>query len=352
MGYGLCAVALGTLLMCGCLGTTNVFDSEQDAADDPVVRDLSRDPTLDLDASGESHPDGDLETDIDRDGDADLDADVDSYLFDDPDAAAISGSGSWDDPFVIRSLPFEDVRDTSDSPYSSADSYACAADTDESGPEWVYRVEAPVSGFLTASLEAEPGADPDIHLLASADQSDCLARDHTDLSYWMVGEDSLYLVVDTWVNGEGTELTGEYTLLVDQAELPGGDCRMRVETMAMFNRTEPLQLPAFGPVVKEAHLVTAEEFEGSWPTSSRDGIPDHYVLSESVTAYAMGRTEPWAPAGEGGSLWGQGSTGAPVPAEDEAWYVNMYWRNRPARGTRMLVFNPVNGRAVVASAGY
>jgi hypothetical protein len=42
----------------------------------------------------------------------------------------------------------------------------------------------------------------------------------------------------------------------------------------------------------------------------------------------------------------------PLPVLDEAWYVNMYWRDRPTRGTRMILRNPANGRAVVASAGW
>ncbi|MEL6179986.1 MAG: hypothetical protein AAFS10_13590, partial [Myxococcota bacterium] len=71
-----------------------------------------------------------------------------------------------------------------------------------------------------------------------------------------------------------------------------------------------------------------------------------------TTTYAMERSEAWAPAGEGGSRFGQGSTGQPLPVEDEAWYVNMHWRDRPAPGTRMIVFNPHNNRAVVAAAGY
>lgn len=110
--------------------------------------------------------------------------------------------------------------------------------------------------------------------------------------------------------------------------------------------------PAVGPVVKEAHLVTNEEWSGSWPMSFTDGIPAHYALSEGVTGYGMTRSEPWAPAGEGGSEYGQGATGSPIPAADEAWYLNMYWRDRPARGTRMLVMNPWTGHAVVAAGGY
>ena len=48
----------------------------------------------------------------------------------------------------------------------------------------------------------------------------------------------------------------------------------------------------------------------------------------------MNRAEPWAPAGEGGSRYGQGSTGSPIPVADEAFYITMYWRERPAGGTR------------------
>ena len=111
-------------------------------------------------------------------------------------------------------------------------------------------------------------------------------------------------------------------------------------------------MPAFGKVAQEAHLVTLEEFtDSSWPLSGTDGIPEHYLLSEAVSGYEMSRTQPWAPEGEGGSEWGQGSTSRP-PASDEAWYVNMYWRNRPERGTKMLLYNPFNQQSVVTAGGY
>ncbi len=78
----------------------------------------------------------------------------------------------------------------------------------------------------------------------------------------------------------------------------------------------------------------------------------HYSNSEGVSGDHMSRTEPWAPAGEGRSTSGQGATGGKLPPEDEAWYLNRYWRSRPAPGTRMIVRNPANGRAVVASGGH
>jgi len=108
-----------------------------------------------------------------------------------------------------------------------------------------------------------------------------------------------------------------------------------------------LALPARGPVVKEAHLVTVDDgFGASWPATARDRIDAHHARS------AQPLTEPWAPAGEGGSLFGQGSTGAKLPVVDEQFYVTMYWRDRPVRGTRMIVKHPTSGRAVVASAGW
>jgi hypothetical protein len=114
-----------------------------------------------------------------------------------------------------------------------------------------------------------------------------------------------------------------------------------------------LTLPATGPVVKEAHLVTVDEnFASTWPASNREGLDAHYTLSENASGYVMSRTEDWAPAGEGGSEYGQGSTGQKVPVLDEAFYITMHWRQRPAGGTRMIVKNPANGKAMVASAGY
>ena len=113
-----------------------------------------------------------------------------------------------------------------------------------------------------------------------------------------------------------------------------------------------LVLPSQGPVARNAHLVTtSENFEGPWPSSSSDGITNHYAVSQSASGYDMERSDPWKPAGEGGSEWGQGATGARVDALQEAWYVSMAWAARPTAGTRMIIKNLANGKAVVAAAG-
>ncbi|MEQ1504516.1 MAG: hypothetical protein ABMB14_19920 [Myxococcota bacterium] len=276
------------------------------------------------------------------------------------------GPGSACDPFPVDPLPYVDARDTRDAPSSLIDAYACAPDTDEHGPEWWYVVTVPTAGLLSASIDevAGDGVDIDVHLLASPDPDDCLARDHVGVSE-AVEAGTYWLVLDTFVDADGVAQAGPYTLSVSFRET--GDCDTVPTDVEMYwsscAGSVPdcftsgagvfLATPTVGPVVLEAHLVTdADGFGGGWPSSFTDGIGDHYAASEAASGYAMNRDQPWAPAGEGGSEYGQSAYGAPLPVEDEAWYLNMYWRDRPAPGTRLIVRNPANGRAVVAAGGY
>jgi len=265
----------------------------------------------------------------------------------------LRGSGTWDDPFIVESYPFSHEANTAESLERQVDAYACAPDTDESGAEIVYRLSVPAAGFVVATVDDVSGddVDVDLHLLAQADPDSCLDRGNLETLYFFGDDAEAYLVADTWVNSSQEELDGPYALQVDFLPEPSGPCALEHDAIEMINRNTPLEMPAFGPVVLEAHLVTTEEFPDSWPTSGWDGIPEHYTLSEGVTGYSMDRTQSWAPEGEGGCEWGQGSTSRPPPL-DEGWYVNMYWKNRPPRGTRMLVFNPANGRGVVTAGGY
>jgi hypothetical protein len=361
------AVELVTIVLCAsCTGTESVPFGQPDAADASADADAGGDAPGDLaadvaddaatdspqDGPADSHGDG-IQADADSDPsvadatDAVGDPDPDAV----PDAPLPAGSGTWADPWVIDRFPYEHAGDTSTSSEDVVDSYACAPATSEAGPEVVYRIEVPRHGILAVEVDdSAQGVDVDIHLLDS-DGETCRVRDNTRFFEVVFAGDVLLLSVDTWTNSGGTELAGSYVLTVDLHPLPGGDCRLEVGAIEMFNRPEPLMLPAVGAVVREAHLVTTEEFPGTWPTSLRDGIEAHYALTQAVSGYVMARREPWAPAGEGGSEFGQGSTSRPPPL-DETWYVNMYWRNRPARGTRMLVLDPATGDAVVGAAGY
>lgn len=275
-------------------------------------------------------------------------------------------------PIPIDGFPFVDARNTDDAPGAEADRYACAPDTDESGPEWYYQATVTERGILSVVVDDVGGDDIDIdvHVLADTDPSSCVNRDNVATS-WVVEPGTWIVVADTWVDGSGVAMSGDYTLTVDFHPLETGPCATVATDVRMFwdacgpntdcdvmSHTDGsdypfLHTPSVGEVVKEAHLVTtSEDFGGGWPTSFTDRIDRHYQVTEAASGYAMARTEPWAPAGEGGSEYGQGATGAPVPAEHETWYVNMYWRDRPEKGHRMILFNPITGAAVVAAAGY
>jgi hypothetical protein len=250
----------------------------------------------------------------------------------------------------VDSFPFHDSRDTSLSPSRAFASYGCAPAINESGPEIVYRVTVPGPGILGARVQDDSFADIDLHLLRALDPGTCLARNDSAFSF-VVEAGTYYLVADTWVDGTGVERVGRYSLSLALEPLPEIPCAMRSEPLPRV-QGDVLQLPVTGPVVLEAHLVTpSEPFDGGWPSAARDGIERHYALSEAASRYVMRRREDWAPYGEGGSMWGQGSSIKP-PLTHEAWYVNMYWLHRPAPGTRMIIRQPDGGLGVVAAAGY
>ncbi|NOZ87768.1 MAG: hypothetical protein GXP49_16210 [Deltaproteobacteria bacterium] len=262
--------------------------------------------------------------------------------------------GSFCNPIVISQFPFEHSWDTSRSGLSENDIYSCAPDLDESGPEVVYMIDAGQTGVLTVRVQDSPenGVDVDIHLLSSPNPGDCITRANSEFTTWLDIGEKYFLVVDTYVK-DGVPQAGPYTLTVGFVPAPQGDCTMLHGSVTLKWGT--LALPATGPVVKEAHMVTtAEKFDGNgWPDNSTDGLARHIELSSNVTGFLADRTETWCPYGEGGSQWGQGSSVKP-PLEYEAWYICMYWTSasKPDPGTRMIVTNPVTGRSVVAIAGY
>ena len=273
------------------------------------------------------------------------------------------------DGIPVESFPFVDTGDTTMEGSDAFDAYSCAARTDESGPEVIYVVDVEEPGLLGVRVEDGDGVDIDVHVLDMANPDACLARNDQATSA-LVGPGRHYVVADTFVDGGGAPQAGEYTITIRFLPVPEVDCATMAVAVPMFWSSCPadmdcvemddgtgtirphLHTPTTGPVVKEAHLVTAGDgFEG-WPTSASEHLDAHYRMSEAATDYVQRRREPWAPAGEGGSMWGQGAIGSRLPVVDEGYYVNMYWRRRPSAGTRMLIRNPENGRTLVAAAGY
>jgi hypothetical protein len=117
---------------------------------------------------------------------------------------------------------------------------------------------------------------------------------------------------------------------------------------------EKLYLPSIFKVSREAHIVTENHsrFEYSWPESFKDCIEEHYKLSERYTGYTMIRNEPWCFPYNTGSYFGQGRKEQKPSETEEGWYINLKWKKAPRKGTRFIIKNPVNGRSVVAIAGY
>ncbi len=253
----------------------------------------------------------------------------------------------------VDHLPFRATGDTSTLPPGILDHYACAPATDESGPEQVYRVQLSANAFLSAAVHDGAGVDVDVHLLSALDPSACLDRgDHDARADVAAG--IYYVVVDTFVSG-GTVHSGPYEVDIGALEPSVGPCEMQTGTLPRVgDGGNHLAMPATGPVVEEAHLVTQDE-PAPYPTTATENLERHYRLSEDTTGLVMYRTQPWAPL-EGGSYYGAGIWPASyLPTLDEGWYLNMYWTAsaRPPRGTRMIVRDPSGGpRAVVVAAGY
>ncbi len=138
-----------------------------------------------------------------------------------------SETGTLDNPHEISDFPFEDLRWTAGATSDRFDSYSCDPDTDESGPEQIYHFEVATPGTLELRVSCDNSVDVDIHVLDGPRASDCLARDHTELSVDLEPGHH-WIVADTWVGNY--EYAGPYILtatftgtLGDSGQDPGYD---------------------------------------------------------------------------------------------------------------------------------
>jgi hypothetical protein len=258
----------------------------------------------------------------------------------------------------VSTFPFTDERDTTLEGDAAIDAYDCAPDTDESGPEIIYRVTVPVDGFLSAAVY-DDAADIDVQILTDFDPTAPAGTTCVDRGDLQARADvkagNVWIIADTYVSASTGVKAGPYKLDIGFVPVSVGPCAMQTGEMARVNDGgDHLAMPATGPVVKEAHLVTQEE-PAPYPSTATDELAAHYALSQAKTGLVMYRTENWAPL-EGGDFYGSGiGDPAELPVEDEGWYVNMYWTPaaRPPKGTRMILRLPDDPtRAVVVAAGY
>ncbi|MFO7563996.1 MAG: SGNH/GDSL hydrolase family protein [Enhygromyxa sp.] len=140
-------------------------------------------------------------------------------------APVLAGEGTLDSPLDIPALPFSDTRSTVDAPSLMLDEYSgCAAAQDESGPENIYRLVLSEPTPIRAIVLDRAGVDIDLHLLDdSASEAGCLARDDMMIERTL-GAGEYYFALDTFVNGQGVEQSGEYTFVVLACEPGDVDC--------------------------------------------------------------------------------------------------------------------------------
>jgi N-acetylmuramoyl-L-alanine amidase len=129
--------------------------------------------------------------------------------------------------------------------------------------------------------------------------------------------------------------------------LTSGSCKTKSVAVKRI-KGSTIDTPSSGTAVVEQHLVTKEE--NFHPSSTRDRIDNHYSITEKAIGVKYSHKQGWTSAEDGGSIGG--GSGSPPPAAVEPYVANMYWANRPAEGTRMILTNPANGKSVVVAAGY
>jgi lysophospholipase L1-like esterase len=141
-----------------------------------------------------------------------------------PAQTLLAGDGSPQAPFEIPSIPFTHAADTSASPHSDLDLYTgCDSDSDESGPEYLYRLEVTEPTRMRAIVLDLEGVDIDIHLLDdTASEGGCLMRDH-HLVETTLDPGTYHLALDSWVDDTDV-LSGGYMLVVTTCHPDDTEC--------------------------------------------------------------------------------------------------------------------------------
>ena len=273
-----------------------------------------------------------------------------------PDATDTTSPGTAACPagvVCVDAFPFVHQGNTQTLGPGKLNAYSCKPGTDESGPEQLYRVVIPTAGLLSVAVSDDDATDVDVHILSGPTASQCLDRgDHHARSDVQPG--TYWIAVDTFVSS-GKPLAGKYQLQIGLYLPTQGPCVMLSGEMARVNDGgNHLAMPATGPIVMEAHLVTDAE-PPPYPQTQIEELAAHYQLSQAKTGLVMHRSQVWAPKEGGGTFYGAGIfSPTTFPVIEEGWYVNMYWTKaaRPKAGTRMILRLPGSDRAVVVSAGH
>ncbi len=132
----------------------------------------------------------------------------------DTDAPTMQGAGTPSSPLLVQGSPFTDLRSTENATSDVLDKYTgCSSNADESGPEYVYRIDVATPVRVRAIVLDRGDVDIDVHLLSeSVSESACVARNDTMIEADLTAG-TWYFVLDTYVDGE-VERAGEFTFVV------------------------------------------------------------------------------------------------------------------------------------------
>jgi len=150
-------------------------------------------------------------------------------------------SGSVEDPVIIDSFPFTHTDDTYRYASDSFDSYKCSGNTydtsnvNESGPEIIFRFDAPCDGTLTATVNAGQGGsgereDIDIHILSGGTSEECLIRDDASVSAELE-KGTYFASLDSYV-GENITKGGPFTVTFEFSSCPDSENQPDDDTKA------------------------------------------------------------------------------------------------------------------------
>lgn len=124
------------------------------------------------------------------------------------------GDGTSASPYLVDTLPFTDVRNTTYATERLRATYSgCSSTADESGAEYVYRLTLSTPRHIDAWVFDRGTVDVDVHLLdATGAVAGCVARNDSHVSLDLAAG-TWTLVLDTYASG-GVERAGEYLLVV------------------------------------------------------------------------------------------------------------------------------------------
>ena len=135
------------------------------------------------------------------------------------------GSGTVADPVIIDQVPFSHFGSTTNGPSDAFDGYpACDNGQDESGPEYVYRLDLVQAQRLRVMVFDVGSVDIDVHHLASQpDAGQCMARNDKVIQ-GLFAPGTHYFVLDTFVSSATGPKPGDFTMVVAPCEAGDATC--------------------------------------------------------------------------------------------------------------------------------